>query len=169
MKDKNKGKNEDKGAIILYQPDNSIQLEMRLENETIWLNRQQLSKLFDRDIKTIGKHINNALKEELSSFSTVVNFATVQLEFDAYVFVSDLIKYAKKSIVLIDNYVDESVLLLLSKRKRGVDATIYTVSISLQFQFDVQKHNASLKDLGKKLFAFSKMVLNAKTLLQNVS
>ena len=66
--------------IILYQPDNSIQLEVRFENETVWLNRQQMSVLFDRDIKTIGKHVNNALKEELAGFSTVANFATVQLE-----------------------------------------------------------------------------------------
>ena len=51
--------------IILYQPDGSISLEVRVENETVWLNRQQMALLFDRDVKTIGKHINNALKEEL--------------------------------------------------------------------------------------------------------
>ena len=56
---------ENKGEIILYQPDNEVRLEVRLEDETVWLNRQQLSVLFDRDIKTIGKHVNNALKEEL--------------------------------------------------------------------------------------------------------
>jgi hypothetical protein len=66
--------------IVLYQPDNSIRLEVRLENETVWINRHQMSILFDRDIKTIGKHINNALKEELAEFSTVANFATVQFE-----------------------------------------------------------------------------------------
>ncbi len=48
------------GEIILYQPDNSIRLEVRMEEETVWLNRQQMATLFDRDIKTIGKHINNA-------------------------------------------------------------------------------------------------------------
>ena len=57
---------ENKGEIILYQPDNEVRLEVRLEDETVWLNRQQLSVLFDRDIKTIGKHVNNALKEELA-------------------------------------------------------------------------------------------------------
>jgi len=62
--------------IILYQPDNAIQLEVRIENETVWLNRQQIAQLFDRDIKTIGKHINNALREELYGFSVVAKFAT---------------------------------------------------------------------------------------------
>jgi hypothetical protein len=98
---------------------------------------------------------------------------------------------------LIDNYVDESVLLLLSKREKGVKATVYTQKISPQLQLDLQKHNAqyppvtvktfalshdrflivddvvyhfgaSLKDLGKRWFAFSKMLLNAQTLLQNI-
>ena len=68
------------GEVILYQPDNSIRLEVRAENDTVWLNRQQMAQLFDRDVKTIGKHINNALSEELSGFSTVANFATVQME-----------------------------------------------------------------------------------------
>ena len=106
--------------------------------------------------------------------------------FDAYVFISDLIKSAKRSIVLIDNYVDESVLLLLSKRADGCSATIYTKSITSQLALDLKKYNtqyapieikefsashdrfvilddeeiyhigASLKDLGKKWFAFSK-------------
>lgn len=70
----------DKGEIILYQPDSSIQIEVRMEAETVWLNRQQIALLFDRDVKTIGKHINNALSEELQGFPTVANFATVQKE-----------------------------------------------------------------------------------------
>jgi hypothetical protein len=106
--------------------------------------------------------------------------------FDAYIFASRLIKHAKKEIILIDNYIDESVLLLLSKRRAKVNAQIYTKRISAQLQLDQKKHNsqyeqihikisdafhdrfliidhtvyhigASLKDLGKKLFAFSKM------------
>jgi len=117
--------------------------------------------------------------------------------FDAYVFVAKLIKSAQKSILLIDNYVDESVLLLLSKREKGVNATIFTNTISAQLKLDLQKHNAqypsitvkrftrshdrflfiddevyhigaSLKDLGKKLFAFAKMGLDAKKLLHNI-
>jgi len=107
--------------------------------------------------------------------------------FDAYVFVADLIKKAKKSIILIDNYIDETVLTVLTKRNKNVAATIYTQAISQQLQLDLEKHNsqypaiklcalktahdrflildekelyhigASLKDLGKKWFAFSKM------------
>lgn len=272
----------EQGEIILYQPDETTRLEVRMENETVWLNRQQLSELFGRDIKTIGKHINNALKEELKDMATVAKFATVQKEgdrcvtrqveyynlelilsvgyrvksyrgvqfrrwangvlkdyllkgysvnqrlndmgkeltriketlsehsrkidffvrtslppvegiffdgqiFDAYKFATDLIKSAKKSLLLIDNYVDESVLLMLSKRNLGVSATIYTKKITKQLQLDLDKHNdqyppvnirtyhnshdrflivdnkevyhigASLKDLGKKMFAFSKL------------
>ncbi len=107
--------------------------------------------------------------------------------FDAYAFVSDLIKRAEKEIVLIDNYLDESVFTLLTKRQAGVKATLYTKSISKSLELDLQKHNAqypaielktfaqshdrfllidqqqlyhlgaSLKDLGKKWFAFSRM------------
>ena len=106
--------------------------------------------------------------------------------YDAYTFVSDLIKSAKKRIVLIDNYVDETVLTLLDKRDNSVSAIIYTQQISRQFQLDIDRHNAqyapidvetfcfshdrflcidddvyhigaSIKDLGKKWFGFSKM------------
>jgi len=262
------------GEIILYQPKDDIRLEVRLNEDTVWLNRQQLALLFDRDVKTIGKHINNALREELYGMSTVAKFAIVQKEgdrlvnrsveyynldmvlsigyrvksdrgvkfrqwanrilkdyllkgysvnyrlerleqrvakteekidffvrttlppqqgiffdgqvFDAYQFVSDLVRKAKKSIVLIDNYVDDTVLTLLDKRNNGVTATIYTHHISQQFQLDINRHNvqypaikveqfnkahdrflliddevyhigASIKDLGKKWFAFTLM------------
>ena len=66
--------------IILYQPDATVKIEVRLENETVWLNRNQIALLFDRDVKTIGKHIANALKEELDGIPTIANFATVQTE-----------------------------------------------------------------------------------------
>ena len=273
---------EKRGEIILYQPDSEVRLEVRLEEETVWLNRQQLSELFNRDVKTIGKHVNNALKEELAGMATVANFATVQKEgdrivtrqveyynldmvlsvgyrvksnrgvefrrwankvlkeyllkghvinyrleqmdtrlqkherqieyltdkvdffvrtslppmegvfydgqiFDAYKFATDLIRSARQSILLVDNYVDESVLLMLSKRNTGVKADIYTQAVSRQLQLDLQKHNSqyppisihtykkchdrfliidgtdiwhigsSLKDLGKKMFAFSRL------------
>ena len=117
--------------------------------------------------------------------------------FDAYVFVADLIKSAKKRIVLIDNYIDESVLTLLDKRNKGVTATIYTQTIDKQLRLDIDKHNAqytkvdvqvaktfhdrflliddvvyhigaSIKDLGKKLFAFSKMELPANDILKQL-
>lgn len=51
--------------IIIYQPDSTLSLDVRVENDTVWLNRNQIALLFDRDVKTIGKHINNALREEL--------------------------------------------------------------------------------------------------------
>ena len=114
--------------------------------------------------------------------------------FDAYVFVADLIRAAKRRIVLIDNYVDESVLVMLSKRASGVTAEIRTGKLSEQLQLDIQKHNsqydpvsvvrtqnihdrflivdddvyhigASLKDLGRKLFAFSRMSVPVEMLL----
>ena len=114
--------------------------------------------------------------------------------FDAYVFATDLIRSARTRIVLIDNYIDESVLLMLSKRKPGVKAEIHTGKIPQLLLLDLQKHNsqyepvtlsqthnihdrfliiddtvyhigASLKDLGKKLFAFSKMKMGADKLL----
>lgn len=271
------------GEIVLYQPEETFKLEVRLENETVWLNRQQLATLFDRDIKTIGKHIANALKEELSNgISVVAKFATTaadgkvyqtehynldmilsigyrvkskrgvefrqwankvlkeyllkgyainqrmeQLEqrvakteekidffvrtslppvegiffegqiFDAYVFATNLIKSARKTIILIDNYVDENTLLMLSKRNEGVKATIYTAKLNKQLQLDLQRHNAeyqpidireykqshdrfliidseafhigaSLKDLGKKWFAFSKLHFSPQELIKRI-
>lgn len=118
--------------------------------------------------------------------------------FDAYVFINDLVKSAKKSIVLIDNYVDESVLVLFSCRKKAVSLDILTTNVSKKLELDVKKHNeqyppvtvkkftkahdrfliidgktvyhfgASLKDLGKKWFAFSKMDISAADMLKEV-
>ena len=277
------------GEIVVYQPDEITRLEVKVEGDTVWLNRHQLADLFGRDVKTIGKHIKNALREELKNMATVANFATLQKEgsryverniehynldmilsvgyrvksergiifrqwantvlkefllrgyavnhridaieaslhrhdhlleeherkidffvrtslppiegifydgqiFDAYVFVSDLIKSARKRLILIDNYVDESVLLMLSKREAGVSAEIRTGRFFQQLQLDLERHNiqyapvsiiqtpnihdrflivdddvyhigASLKDLGKKLFAFSKMTISPDLLI----
>lgn len=119
--------------------------------------------------------------------------------FDAYLFVSDIIKSAKTSIKLIDNYVDESILVLFTKRDANVQTKIYTKTISKQLQLDLQKHNAqysrikikkfglshdrflmidekeiyhfgaSLKDLGKKWFAVSKMDMNSFELLEKLT
>ena len=92
--------------------------------------------------------------------------------FEAYKFATDLIRSAKASILLIDNYVDESVLLMLSKRKEGVRASIYTQKISEQFRLDliidgteVYHIGASLKDLGRKMFAFSKLDIPASAII----
>ena len=68
------------GEIVMYQPDETIRLEVRVEDDTVWLNRQQMATLFGRDVKTIGKHVNNALHEELANVPTVANFAIVQNE-----------------------------------------------------------------------------------------
>lgn len=66
--------------IVLYQPNNRISIDVLMKNEMVWINRQQMASLFERDIKTIGKHINNALNEELKGVPTVAKFATLQKE-----------------------------------------------------------------------------------------
>ena len=268
----------EKGEFVVYHPDAITRLDVMVKNDTVWLNRQQLAVLFGRNVKTIGKHINNALKEELANFSVVANFATTaadgkiynveyynlemilsigyrvksqrgiyfrrwannvlkeyllkgyalnnrfavvekQLEehrqmlacheqkinffvrtslppvegvffdgqiYDAYTFVSDLVRKAKVRIVLIDNYIDDTVLTLLDKRITGVEAVIYTGKLTKQLQLDIARHNsqyppidvqlftkshdrfviidnevyligASIKDLGKKWFGFTLM------------
>ena len=281
------------GEIILYQPDENVQLEVRLEEETVWLTQQQMTLLFETTKQNVSLHINNIFKEEeLSSISTVKEYLTVQQEgnriikrnqkyynldviisvgyrvksrrgtqfriwankvlkdyllkgyalnqrllrienqlesqqalltehsekidlfirtsipplegifydgqvFDAHVFVSDLIRSAKTRIILIDNYIDDTVLKLLDKRSVGVKATIYTRQISPSLQNDINLHNtqydpidvqvfayshdrflmidetvyhigASLKDLGKKWFAFSKMDIPSSLLLSKI-
>ena len=75
----------EKGKIIIYQtPDGNTLLEVKLENETVWINRQQMAELFERDIKTIGKHINNSLKEELIELPVVAKFATTATDGKIY-------------------------------------------------------------------------------------
>ena len=76
----------DKNEIILYETaDREIVLEVNTDGNTVWLNRNQLAQLFDRDVKTIGKHINNALKEELyNDNSTVAKFATTAADGKTY-------------------------------------------------------------------------------------
>jgi len=158
----------------------------RLENieEKQLINDQKFKQLF------------NALEEKSLTPKQGI-FFDGQV-FDAYVFVADLIKTAKKNLVLIDNYIDETTLLLFCKRNKNVNCTIYTQKISKILQQDLEKHNAqypkiplntfkkahdrfliidqqavyhigaSLKDLGKKWFAFSKMEMPAKTILNNL-
>ena len=264
---------ENQGEIILYQPDNEVKLEVRLEEETVWLTQEQIATLFGTKRPAITKHLSNIYNSgELDQDSTCSilehmgndgkqkyvtkyynldailsvgyrvnsknatlfrrwankNYRLEQMDtrlqkherqieyltdkvdffvrtslppvegifydgqlFDAYKFATDLIRSAKVSLLLIDNYVDESVLLMLSKRNAGVKADIYTQAVSHQLQLDVQKHNsqyppisvhtykkchdrfliidgtdvyhigASLKDLGKKMFAFSKLEIPA--------
>ena len=283
---------ENQGEIILYQPDNEVKLEVRLEEDTVWLTQAQIVELFQSSKANISEHIKNIYEqEELEESATVRDFRTVRQEgkrqvvrtltyynldaiisigfrvnskrgilfrqwankvlkeyllkghainyrleqidtklqkherqieyltdkvdffvrtslppvegifhdgqiFDAYKFATDLIRSAKTSLLLIDNYVDESVLLMLSKRNAGVKADIYTQAVSRQLQLDVQKHNsqyppigihtykkchdrfliidgtdiyhigASLKDLGKKMFAFSRLEIPAANITE---
>ena len=72
------------GEVILYNPDDTIRLEVRMNEENVWLNRSQIAQLFGRDVKTIGKHINNALREELNGLSVVANFATTASDGKTY-------------------------------------------------------------------------------------
>ena len=90
------------GEIVMYQPDETIRLEVRMDHETVWLNRQQMAALFDRDIKTIGKHINNALREELRNLSTVAKFAIVQPEGKRMI--SRLVEFYNLDMVLSVGY-----------------------------------------------------------------
>lgn len=111
--------------IVIYQSkDGKIQLDVKLENETVWLNRQQLSELFGRDIKTIGKHINNALKEELDdTISTVAKFATVQNEGGREV--ERLIEYYNLDVIISVGY--------RVKSKRGVEFRKWANSVLRQY------------------------------------
>ena len=93
--------NKKKNEIILFE-NQGVKLEVNLKDETVWLNRQQLANLFDRDIKTIGKHINNALKEELKDVPTVAKFATVQKEGERKV--SRNIEYYNLDMILSIGY-----------------------------------------------------------------
>lgn len=274
---------EQQNEIVLYQPDELTKLEVRVENETVWLSQQQMAELFGVNRQAITKHLKNIydshelqqeatcsilelvqsegtrmVKREVGFYNLdaiisvgfrvntirgiqfrqwanrilkdymlrgyAVNQRIERLEqkvmehdkkidffvrtslppkegvfyegqiFDAYAFASDLVKSATKSLILIDNYIDESVFTLLDKRAQGVCATIYTQAISKTTQLDIDKHNAqyrpievkqtknihdrflviddtvyhigaSIKDLGKKLFAFSKMEMKKEVIL----
>ena len=85
----------DDSQIVLYQPDGSIRQEVKLDQDTVWLNRQQMAQLFGRDIKTIGKHINNALHEELASDPTGANFATIENSKNPTAEFNDALSYVK--------------------------------------------------------------------------
>ncbi|MBL7906799.1 MAG: virulence RhuM family protein [Bacteroidales bacterium] len=278
-----------KNEIVLYRPDELTEhIEVRLEDDTVWLTQLQMAALFGQTKQNVSLHVNNCFKEkELEPRSVVKESLTTAADgkkyktrfynldviisvgyrvkskqgtqfriwatkvlrdyllkgyalnqrmdriennyenlnkevkqialqlrtqelpnhgiffdgqiFDAYVFVSDIIKKANTEIILIDNYVDETVLSLLSKRKKGVKAKICTKTISRQLQLDLDKHNsqypileiktiakshdrfliidnkelyhigASLKDLGKKWFGFSRMDTLVNEILKRIN
>ena len=272
-----------KGEIVMYQPDETIRLEVRVEDETVWLTQQQMAELFLTTKQNVSLHVNNIFREDELTENSVVkeslttardgkryktkvynldviisvgyrvkskrgtkfrqwanrvlkeyiirgyalnqqvraleermenkftNYDTKISEiqgkidffvrsslppvegifydgqiFDAYAQIISLIKQAKRSIILIDNYINVDTLTMLSNRSSGVTATIYTRQLNQQQQLDLQRHNqqyppidihttqrnhdrfliiddvvylfgASLKDAGKKLFAYIKM------------
>ena len=254
---------ENQNEIIIYQPEESIKLEVRLEDETVWLTQAQMAELFQTTPQNVTIHIKSIYKEqELEIMGTCKEHLQVRQEgnrivrrkqkfynldviisvgyrvksiygtrfrqwatrilkdyllkgyaialppvegifydgqiFDAYAFATDLIKSAKESIILIDNYVDETTLLMLSKRMQDVEVTIYTSKVDKRLLLDIQKHNeeyppiklleykqahdrfllvdtevyhigASLKDLGKKWFVFSRLHVEPKELLERIN
>ena len=111
--------------IVLYQSaDGMTQLDVKLEGETVWLNRQQMAELFGRDVKTIGKHINNALREELNDgISTVAKFATVQKEGSRLV--NREVEYYNLDMIISVGY--------RVKSKRGVEFRRWANNILKQF------------------------------------
>lgn len=110
--------------IIFETEDHQVKLPVTVEDKTVWLNRNQMSELFDRDIKTIGKHINNALKEELSvDNSTVAKFATVQIEGEREV--ERNIEYYSLDVIISVGY--------RVKSKRGVEFRRWANSVLKQY------------------------------------
>ena len=110
--------------VIFETEDKQVKLPVAVDNETVWLNRNQISELFDRDVKTIGKHINNALKEELYvDNSTVAKFATVQIEGEREV--ERNIEYYSLDVIISVGY--------RVKSKRGVEFRRWANSVLKQY------------------------------------
>ena len=114
-----------KNEIVIFETeDKSIVLLVAVDNETVWLNRNQMAELFDRDVKTIGKHINNSLKEELdNSEATVAKFATVQIEGEREV--ERNIEYYNLDVIISVGY--------RVKSKRGVEFRRWANSVLRQY------------------------------------
>ncbi len=131
------------GEIVMYQPDETIRLEVRLEGDTVWLNRQQLAELFGRDVKTIGKHINNALKEELRKVSTVAKFAIVQMEGDRKV--TRTIEFYNLEMVISVGY--------RVKSEKGIEFRIWANKVIKEFLLRGYAINQQLKRMEQRLDA----------------
>ena len=147
-----------KGEIVMYQPDETIRLEVRVENETVWLNRQQIAALFSRDVKTIGKHISNALHEELEGESVVAKFATTASD-------------GKNYQVEYYNLEQQQQLAVQRHNQQYPPVTVNSCSHNhdrfLIIDDIVYLFGASLKDAGKKLFAYIKMWETSSTDILN--
>ena len=191
-------------SSVLHTP-TAIEVSIKIMNAFVNMRRflianaavfQRLELLEKHQLTTDKKidEIFNRIENHLPSSQGIFFDGQV---FDAYSFISDLIRTATNKIILIDNYIDESVLTLLDKRGSGVTAEIYTHSPNAQLQLDIQRHDsqytpilihvfthshdrflciddtvyhigASLKDLGKKWFAFSRMEINTESLLEKM-
>lgn len=127
--------------VIFETEDNQVRLPVTVEDETVWLNRNQMSELFGRDVKTIGKHINNALKEELSADnSTVAKFATVQIEGEREV--ERNIEYYSLAVIISVGY--------RVKSKRGVEFRRWANSVLKQYILQGYAVNDNrIKQLGE--------------------
>lgn len=170
-------KMEKENQIILYQPNSTVAIEVRVEQETVWLNRNQIALLFDRDVKTIGKHINNSLHEELDGLPTVAKFATVQKEGKRTV--SRYIDYYNLDVVISVGYRVKSQNGILFRQWANKVLKEYILrGYAMNQRFERLEYRmaktdyhigASFKDLGKKLFAFSKMeILTGQELLERL-
>ena len=129
---------ENQGEIILYQPDNEVKLEVRLENETVWLNRAQLAELFARDVKTIGKHVNNALKEELAGISVVAKFATTAADGKVY-----QVEYYNLDMVLSVGY--------RVKSSRGIEFRCWANKVLKEYLLKGHAINYRLEQMDTRL------------------
>ena len=113
----------EKELVLFESADKSVSLSVPYENETVWLNRQQMARLFDRDVKTIGKHISNAVEEELDGIPTVANFATVQNEGGRIV--EREIEYYNLDVIISVGY--------RVKSKRGIEFRKWANSVLKQY------------------------------------
>ena len=168
--------------IILYQPDETVKLEVRLCEETVWLNRNQMATLFGRDVKTIGKHIANALAEELSAIPTVANFATVQSEggrrvtrnveyYNLDMILSVGYRVKSQQGVLFRQWANRVLKDYLLKGYAINQRSVFTKSHDrfLIIDNDVYHIGASIKDLGKRWFAFCKMQVSGSEILERLN
>ena len=151
---------------------NKVLKEYLLKGHVINCRLEQIDTMLqkhERQIEYLTDKVDFFVRTSLPPVEGIFHDGQI---FDAYKFATDLIRSAKKSILLIDNYVNESVLLMLSKRNAGVKADIYTQTVNHQLQLDLQKHNSqyppidiSLKDLGKKMFALSRLNIPAEAVM----
>lgn len=184
-------------GILFRQWANSVLKDYLLKGYSINQRLIQIENKIEAQGKVIEEHDKKIDFFVRTSLPPVEGIFYDGQIFDAYKFVNDLVRAANNRVVMFDNYIDDTVLTMLDKRKKKVSATIYTKSIPQQLALDIAKHNsqyatidvkdtnkvhdrflcidntvyhigASLKDLGKKWFAFSKMEVTTDELLKNI-